>query len=77
MSRLKLLPYRDLAQIAKLTGFQWVRRQGSHNTFRAPDGRVVVIPDHGSQDIVRPLLRKIIRDMGLSVDEYNRLTEKL
>jgi hypothetical protein len=34
---------------------------------------VVVIPDHGSQDIMRPL----IRDMGLSVDEYNRLTDKL
>lgn len=77
MSRLKLLPYRDLAQIAEMAGFLWVRRQGSHNTFRAPDGRVVVIPDHGNQDIVRPLLRKIIRDMGLSVDEYNRLTENL
>ena len=77
MSRLKLLPYRDLAQLAEMAGFQWVRRQGSPNTFRAPDGRVVVIPDHGSQDIVRPLLRKIIRDMGLSVDEYKRLTEML
>lgn len=77
MSRLKLLPYRDLALIAEMAGFQWVRRQGSHNTFRAPDGRVVVIPDHGNQDIVRTLLRKIIRDMGLSMDEYNRLTEKL
>lgn len=60
-----------------MAGFHWVRRQGSHNTFRASDGRVIVIPDHGSQDIVRPLLRKIIRDMGLSVDEYNRLTEML
>lgn len=77
MSRLKLLPYRDLAQIAEMAGFQWVRRQGSHNTFRTPNGRVVVIPDHANQDIVRPLLRKIIRDMGLSVDEYNRLTEML
>jgi len=38
---------------------------------------VVVIPDHGSQDIMRPLLRKIICDMGLSVDDYNRLTEEL
>jgi len=77
MSRLKLLAYRDLARIAEMAGFQWVRRQGSHNTFRAPDGRVIVIPDHGSQAIVRPLLRKIIRDMELTVDEYNRLTESL
>lgn len=77
MSRLKLLPYRDLARVAEMAGFQWVRRQGSHNTFRAPDGRVIVIPDHGSQVVVRPLLRKIIRDMGLTVEEFNRLTESL
>jgi predicted RNA binding protein YcfA (HicA-like mRNA interferase family) len=77
VSRLKLLPFRELAQIAELSGFRWVRCQGSHHTFRATDGRVIVIPDHGSQVIVRPLLRKIIRDMGLSVDEYNALVESL
>jgi predicted RNA binding protein YcfA (HicA-like mRNA interferase family) len=77
MSRLKLLPYRDLARIAARVGYRWVRRQGSHNTFRSPDGRVIVIPDHGSHVIVRPLLRKIIRDMGLTVDEYNDLAESL
>jgi hypothetical protein len=27
--------------------------------------------------IVRPLLRKIIRDMGLTVEEYNRLADSL
>jgi predicted RNA binding protein YcfA (HicA-like mRNA interferase family) len=77
MSRLKLLPYRDLARVAEAAGFQWVRREGSHNTFRAPDGRVIVIPDHGSHVIVRPLLRKIIRDMGLTIEGYTRLTEEL
>jgi predicted RNA binding protein YcfA (HicA-like mRNA interferase family) len=38
---------------------------------------VIVIPDHGSQVIVRPLLRKIVRDMGLTVEEYNKLVESL
>jgi len=56
VSRLKLLPFRDLARIAELAGFHAARREGSHCTFRAADGRVIVIPDHGSQDIVRPLL---------------------
>ncbi len=37
----------------------------------------MVIPDHGPQVIVRPLIRKIIRDMGLSVDEYNDLLDKV
>ncbi len=39
-------------------------------------GRIVVIPDHGSQVIVRPLLRKILRDLGLSVEEYTRFLEE-
>jgi predicted RNA binding protein YcfA (HicA-like mRNA interferase family) len=75
VSRLKLLPYRDLAKVAEAAGFEWVRCRGSHNTFRSPDGRVIVIPDHGNQVIVRSLLRQIVRDMGLTVDEYNRLVD--
>lgn len=77
MSRLKLLPFRELAKVVEMSGFHWVRCQGSHHTFRSADGRVIVIPDHGSQVIVRPLLRKIIRDMGLTVDEYNDFVESL
>jgi predicted RNA binding protein YcfA (HicA-like mRNA interferase family) len=77
VSRLKLVPYRELAKVAEAAGFDWVRCRGSHNTFRSADGRVVVIPDHGKQVIVRPLLRKIIREMGLTVDEYNQLVESL
>lgn len=77
MSGLKLLAYHDLARVAEMAGFYWKRSRGSHNTFQASDGRVVVIPDHGSQVIVRPLLRKIIRDMGLTVEQFNQLVEKL
>ncbi len=77
MSSLKLLPYRDLARVAELAGFHWKRQRGSHNTFQSEDGRVIVIPDHGNQVIVRPLLRKIIRDMGLTVDQYNDLVETI
>jgi hypothetical protein len=38
---------------------------------------VIIIPDHGKQVIVRLLLWKIIRDMGLTVEEYNRLLDSL
>ena len=77
MSRLRLLPYRDLRKVAEAAGFQWIRRVGSHNTFRNAEGRIVVVPDHGSQVIVRPLLRKIIRDLGLSLEEYERIVEQI
>lgn len=77
MTKLRLVPYRKLRKVAEAVGFQWVRREGSHNVFRHADGRIVVIPDHGSQVIVRPLLRKILRDLGLSVEEYHHLLEEL
>jgi predicted RNA binding protein YcfA (HicA-like mRNA interferase family) len=66
-----------LSKVAEMAGFQKVRQEGSHNVFRNAEGRVVVIPDHGPQVIVRPLLRKILRDLALSVDEYNRILERL
>ena len=75
MSRLKLLAYRDLARLVERAGFRWKRRRGSHNVFQSIDGRIVVVPDHGSTVIVRSLLRKIVRDMGMTVDEYNHLMD--
>jgi predicted RNA binding protein YcfA (HicA-like mRNA interferase family) len=66
-----------LRKVAEAAGFEWVRCQGSHNTFRNASGQIVVIPDHGSTEIVRLLLRKIVRDLGLSVDDYNRLVDQL
>jgi len=77
LTRLRLVPFRELSRVAEAAGFHWVRREGSHNTFRNAQGRIVVIPDHGSQVIVRPLLRKILRDMGLSPEEYHSMLKGL
>ena len=75
MTRLRLVAYRELRKVTEKTGFRWVRREGSHNTFRNEEGSIIVIPDHGSQVIVRPLLRKILRDMGISIEEYHRFLD--
>ncbi len=77
MTRLRLVPYRDLKKVAQAAGFQWIRCEGSHNVFRHDSGRIVVIPDHGSEVIVRSLLRKILRDLGLRLEEYHRLLDEL
>ena len=50
-----------------------MRAEGSHNTFRNARGKIIVIPDHGHNVIVRPLLRKILRDLGVTPEEYQRL----
>jgi len=58
LSKLKLLPYRELKKVAEKCGFQWARCVGSHNTFKNSQGKIVVIPDHGSQPIAGLCLEK-------------------
>ncbi len=77
MTRLRLVAFATLAKVAETKGFQRVRQEGSHTIFRNAEGKIVVIPNHGSQVIVRPLLRKILRDMGINPEEYNRLLKEL
>ncbi|HLA87660.1 MAG TPA: type II toxin-antitoxin system HicA family toxin [Anaerolineales bacterium] len=77
MSRLRLVAFSTLAKVAEAKGFYRIRQEGSHNIFRSADGKIIVIPNHGSQVIVRPLLRKILRDMGVSPDEYEAILKKL
>ena len=42
---------------------------GSHVRYVHPDGRRTTVPVHKGKDIGRGLLRKILRDIGLTSDE--------
>jgi predicted RNA binding protein YcfA (HicA-like mRNA interferase family) len=77
MTRLKLVPFAALEKVAEAKGFRRIRQEGSHNIFRNADGKIIVIPNHGSQVIVRLLLRKILRDMGVNPEEYERVLKEL
>jgi predicted RNA binding protein YcfA (HicA-like mRNA interferase family) len=77
VTQARLVPYRRLRRVVEAIGFRWVRREGSHNIFQNSGGRIVVIPDHGAREIGRGLLGKILKQAGLSVDEYHRLLDDL
>jgi predicted RNA binding protein YcfA (HicA-like mRNA interferase family) len=77
MSKLKLVAYNKLKKIVESQGYTWQKYCGSHHTFKNTNGQIIVIPNHGSQVIVRPLLRKILNDINLSIDDYNSLLEKI
>lgn len=58
---------------AQKVGFV-VERHGKHQVLvRAADRRIVVVPLHGSHRIGPGLLRKLIRQAGLTVDEFVKL----
>lgn len=58
--------------LAKI-GFKAVRQKGSHVRLKHEDKRVVTVPIHQGKTIGKGLLRKILRDAELTVDELIRL----
>ena len=72
MSGLPRISGRECVKALSKVGFYLKRQEGSHMILRRdnPFGQVVV-PDHKELD--RGTLRAIIRQSGLSVDEFVKL----
>jgi predicted RNA binding protein YcfA (HicA-like mRNA interferase family) len=70
----KLVPIKPKQLVKILLHLDFVERdaEGSHVFFKHPDGRSTVIPMH-AKEISKGLLRKILNDIQLSVEEYDRL----
>ena len=62
-----------LIKVLAEAGFRPVRRRGSHVLLKRDDGRVTVVPVHGGEEIGRGLLSKILKDAGLTREEYLKL----
>ena len=64
---------RDFQRIAAALGFTRRRQTGSHERWIHVDGRSVTIPLHGGREIGPPLFFKILRQLGVSQEEFDRL----
>jgi predicted RNA binding protein YcfA (HicA-like mRNA interferase family) len=64
---------RQLQAVASHLGFTKTRTTGSHERWNHPDGRAVTIPIHGGREIGPPLLFKILRQLGINLEELERL----
>jgi predicted RNA binding protein YcfA (HicA-like mRNA interferase family) len=64
-----VLKAREVAALLQNQGFVEVRQRGSHKQFRHPDGRFTTVPFHAGRDISPSLLRKIARDVNMTVDD--------
>lgn len=70
---LRPTPADKVLKILVRIGFKVVRQRGSHVILRHPEGRLTVVPVHRSEDIGRGLLLKIIKDAGLTREEFLKL----
>lgn len=72
MSRLPVLKSSELVRIVRQRGFVFDRQRGSHAVYyHQQQHRRVVIPMH-NKDLKPGTLRGIIRDLGLTVEEFTR-----
>ncbi|MGD0329650.1 MAG: type II toxin-antitoxin system HicA family toxin [Nitrososphaeria archaeon] len=58
-------------------GFRPVRQKGSHVILKHNDGRTIVIPVHKGEEIGRGLLFKIIKESGLTKEEFMNLLKEV
>ncbi len=70
MSRLPRLRGRDVLKRLERFGFVVTRIRGSHHILRHPDGRSTVVPVHASGVIGPGLLRRILSDCGITIEEF-------
>ena len=70
MARTPILKPREVVAILARLGFTEARQRGSHKQFRHPDGRGTTVPFHSGRDISPLLLKKICKDIGLTVEEF-------
>jgi predicted RNA binding protein YcfA (HicA-like mRNA interferase family) len=62
------LPVRKVIRALESIGFIHRRTAGSHAVLRHPDGRVAIVPQHGT--VKRGTLSSILRQAGLTPAEF-------
>ena len=75
MPKLPVLTGKTVIKALEKIGFQTVRQKGSHVQMQHEDGRLVTIPVHAGKTIGKGLLRKILRDIELTREEFIGLLE--
>ena len=70
MGDIPVLNPKKVVSILEKLGFEMVRQRGSHKQYRHPDGRFTTVPFHQGQDISPILLRKIAKDIDMTVKDF-------
>ena len=73
--RLPTVSGKQVIRALESAGFAVIRSKGSHLFLRHANdaSRQTVVPVHGNEDLGRPLMRKILNDVGLTLEEFKAL----
>ena len=73
MPRLRPAKPDEVINVLEKLGFTRVRQSGSHAIYHHPDGRWITVSVHKGRDLGKGILRKILKDAKISVDEFEQL----
>jgi len=68
-ARLPRLTAQEVMRVIERKGFVLVRQSGSHKIFRNSEGTRITLPFHSGKILHPKLLKSILEDAGLSVDD--------
>ncbi len=77
MTKLVLVDAPTMEKLLFRLGFEKVRQKGSHVFYRHRDGRYTTVPHHKGRKLARPLIREILKEIEISVEQYSRYLQEL
>ena len=78
MGKLNIISAKKMMKILLVLGFKLIRSKGSHHFFlNETNNQTTVIPIHNNEDLGSGILKNILRDIELNVDEYEKLRKRV
>ena len=62
-----------MIEIVEKLGFRFTRQSGSHKIYKNAEGKRVTISYHGGKILHPKIVRNILVDTGISVDEFKKM----
>ena len=67
---------REVIKVLEKIGFHLARQSGSHKIYKNDKGVRVTVPYHSGKVLHPKLLKSILRDADLTVEEFKRILKK-
>jgi len=71
--RLPRITAAEAIRVLEKTGFILTRQSGSHKIYKNQEGRRVTVPYYSGKILHLKVLRNILRDADLTVEEFKEL----
>lgn len=67
----------QVIRILESLGFELARQSGNHKIYKNPEGKRVTVAFHSGKILHPKILKSILSDAELSVEEFNQLLKDL